>query len=307
MFRSKNPNVNISMPRKALEAIFDECDGFEIDETGGRIIGTYKRRGKSKNREYDINVLGIIGPGPNAKRSPTSFFQDGEYQEKIFRAVERQYPDLEHLGNWHTHHVNGLSTLSSGDKVTYHNIVNHHKHNTDFFYALLVVRRTPNRGQRYEIKHYLVFRDDDVVYEIPASQVHVLESQCHPDTAQVVFGSPSSLPETEVSRANNLERVKDQEFFSEFFPDFKPGFSKTLEALYWKGVVVLVDGSRADVLVMESISANIPSYSIAVTGTIQPASDVLEAYKERSFNSARAAVLDLERNANRELYRRKKG
>jgi hypothetical protein len=81
MFRSKQPKVEISMPRKALEAIFDECDRYDVDETGGRIIGMYKKKG----RDYQIDVLGIIGPGPNARRTPTSFFQDGEYQEHVFR------------------------------------------------------------------------------------------------------------------------------------------------------------------------------------------------------------------------------
>src|SRR6266571_4667033 len=126
MFRSKHPKIDISIPRKALEAIFDECDRHDIDETGGRIIGMYKKKG----RDYAVDVLGVIGPGPNARRSPTSFFQDGEYQERVFRTVQRDHPNLEHLGNWHTHHVNGLQTLSGGDRETYHATVNHHKENT---------------------------------------------------------------------------------------------------------------------------------------------------------------------------------
>ena len=32
-----------------------------------------------------IRALGVIEPGPNARRSPTSFFQDGEYQTEVFR------------------------------------------------------------------------------------------------------------------------------------------------------------------------------------------------------------------------------
>jgi proteasome lid subunit RPN8/RPN11 len=303
MFRSKNPKVNISIPRKALEAIFDECDRFDVDETGGKIVGTYQKKG----REYCIDVLGVIDAGPNAKRSPTSLFQDGEYQERVFRSVEKEHPDLEHLGSWHSHHVNGLSTLSSGDKITYHNIVNHDKHNTDFFYALLVVRKTINGNQRYEVKHYLVFRNDDVVYEIPGSQIHLLEqSRCSPRSTEGIFGSSTSSHETEVALDANVERVRDQEFFVEFFPGLKPGFSKTLGALYWKGQLALVDGSHAEVLVMESKNNGKPFYSIALTGRNLPLSRVLESYKDRSFNSARAAVFHLERDVNRELYRGRK-
>jgi proteasome lid subunit RPN8/RPN11 len=302
MFRSKNPKVEISIPEKVLEAIFDECDRHDVDETGGRLVGTYQKKGKG----YDINVLGVIGPGPNAKRSPTSFFQDGEYQERIFRALEEEHPEIEHLGNWHTHHVNGLMTLSSGDHNTYHNVVNHVKHNTDFFYALLVVRKSPNQNRRYETKHFVVFRNDHAVYEIPASQIRVKQqSQCPRASAE---GSvdPPSLHEADVVLDANLERVKDQTFFSEFFPSIQPGLSKTLGTFYWKGHLPAIDGSRADVLVMESTGEGKPSYSIALTGTKHAVSDALSGYESRSFSSARAAVLNLERNINRELYRGKK-
>src|SRR5438094_287170 len=132
MFRSRKSTVSISIARGALESIFDECDKYDIDETGGRLIGTYQRKGT----QYDIQVLGVLEPGPNAQRSQTSFFQDGEYQERLFRSIEESHPNIEHLGNWHTHHVNGYLTLSGGDKTTYFKIVNHEKHNTDFFYAL---------------------------------------------------------------------------------------------------------------------------------------------------------------------------
>src|SRR5260370_40320475 len=129
MFKSRKPAFSISIVSGALDSIFDECDRFDVDETGGRIIGTYHKRGS----RYEIRVLGVLGPGPKARRSPTSFFQDGEYQEGLFRSMEEKYPEIEHLGNWHTHHVNGLATLSGGDKTTYQNTVNHDKHNTDFF------------------------------------------------------------------------------------------------------------------------------------------------------------------------------
>lgn len=303
MFTSKNAKVTISIPRKTLEAIFDECDRFHADETGGRIIGTYSKRG----REYQIDVLGVIGPGPNAQRSPTSFFQDGEYQERVFRAVERDHPDLEHLGNWHTHHVNGLQILSSGDKATYQRVVNHDKHNTDFFYALLVVRKTPDQDRRYEIKHYMVFRNDDTVHEIPDSQILVLDqSRVWSGSAEVVFDTGGCSQETEVARNANFERAKDQQFFSDFFPALTPVFSKSLGALYWKGRFALVDGSHAEVLAIESLDGGDATYSVTVKGPKGPACEVVERFKDRTFKSARHAVLHLERDMNREIYLRKK-
>ena len=142
----KKPAFSISIARGALESIFDECDKYDADETGGRLLGTYRH----KNGRYDIEVKGVLEPGPNAQRSPTYFLQDGDYQEKQFRAIEASHPDIEHLGNWHTHHVNGYPTLSGGDKATYFKTVNHEKHNTDFFYALLVVGKNRGGNPRYD-------------------------------------------------------------------------------------------------------------------------------------------------------------
>ena len=128
--------VRLSIPKAALIEVFDECDGFDQDETGGRVIGTFdEHRGK-----LAIHVAGIIEAGPQARRSAVSFFQDGEYQERVFRKIEDQHREIEHLGNWHTHHVNGLQHLSDGDIETYFRTVNHRNHNAPFFYALLVYK-----------------------------------------------------------------------------------------------------------------------------------------------------------------------
>src|SRR5207237_10579003 len=64
---------------RSLESIFDECDQFDSHETGGRLIGSYEQQ---KDGKYDVRLLGVIGPGPNAERSATSFFQDGERSEE---------------------------------------------------------------------------------------------------------------------------------------------------------------------------------------------------------------------------------
>src|SRR5687767_2436518 len=123
LFRPKKPAFTISIAREALEAIYDECDKYDTDETGGRLLGTYRHEAG----RYDIEVKAVLEPGPNAQRSITHFFQDGEHQERLFRSIEAGHPDIEHLGNWHTHHVNGFPTLSGGDKETYFRTVNHEK------------------------------------------------------------------------------------------------------------------------------------------------------------------------------------
>lgn len=303
-FKSKKPMVKISIARGALETIFDECDQFDVDETGGRIIGSYKNKGS----QYEIEVLGVIGPGPSARRTATSFFQDGEYQEKIFRSVEEKYPEIEHLGNWHTHHVNGLSILSSGDRATYQKIVNHDKHNTDFFYAILVVQKTTEQDQRYKVKHYFVQRNDNTVYEIPATQVQIVDRPIiwTANSEKRNMPPPSSLHDAKFRDNANLERVKDQEFFSEFYPDFKPLFSKGMGSFYWKGKLDFIDGTPANIVAIENQIEGKSAYSITITGQKLPALDVLASCSDRTFRSARQAVLNIERDINRELFRKKK-
>jgi hypothetical protein len=302
MFKSKDPKVAISFPRKVMEAVFNECDQYDLDETGGRIVGTYHTKGG----EYHLDVLGVIDPGPNARRSPTSFFQDGEYQEKVFREIEKDHPNLEHLGNWHTHHVNGLQTLSPGDRTTYHRTVNHDKHNTDFFYALLVTRKNHNPDCRYDVKHYVLFRGDDDIHEIDESQIRVVDSPFpRRGDNEALFASPTSHHQTHRSDANP-ERVKDQEFFSDFYPSLRPAFSKGMGALYWKGEFPLIDGSYVDLLAMENTGNDGPSYSVTITKPKSPVLDVVDSYKDRTFQSARHAVHKLVEDANRELYRRSK-
>lgn len=300
MFRSKQPKVDISIPRKALEAIFDECDRYDVDETGGRLIGTYKKKG----HDYEIDVLGVIGPGPNARRSPTSFFQDGEYQERIFREAEKTHANLEHLGNWHTHHCNGLETLSGGDRETYRTTVNHHNHNTDFFYALLVTRKTRDCAERYEVKHFLLFRGDETIREIDQSRIHLVDLP-KSSAGEAVFDTVAPPEERSAPDANE-ERVRDQSVFSDFYPRLVAGFSQKLGTLYWKGTIPLVDNSTAEILVMEDATKHGPIYSITITNSREAESKVLKHYRDRTFASARQAVWQLQNDVNHELYRRAK-
>lgn len=156
--------LTISIPQAIVDGIFNECDRYENEETGGRLLGFYTWRGC----DLHIDVKAVIGAGPNAIRTRVSFFQDGEYQERIFRAIEKRHPRIEHLGNWHTHHVNSLRDLSSGDCQTYRKCVNSPSHNTDFFYALLVTHRIPVAAGRYGMRHFVFVRHGDFV-EVPAA------------------------------------------------------------------------------------------------------------------------------------------
>jgi integrative and conjugative element protein (TIGR02256 family) len=295
--------VKVTIPRAALDAIYNECDGFDQDETGGRLIGTYN---KGLMKGLHIVVTGIIEPGPNAKRSQTSFFQDGEYQEKVFRQVEERHPDVEHLGNWHTHHVNGYPTLSSGDRTTYHNNVNHRNHNTDFFYAVLVTAKNKRGdGERYSVRHFVLFRGDHREYEIPATRVTVVDSPVvwpkqHAQAHQPA--QPASTPAAALHVNADDPRAADSDFFKRFQPSLKPFMSKGNGRVQWRGAVELVDDSKLDVVVAELEGDEAVEYGVLVKSKNAKLQDVFDRYGARRFASAREAILLLERDVNRALY-----
>jgi hypothetical protein len=293
MFRYRKPAVSfsVSIARAALESIFDDCDKFDADETGGRLLGTYRKSGA----RTDVQVMGVLEAGPAAERSPVYFMQDGDHQEKLFRAIEKEHPEVEHLGNWHTHHVNGLHTLSGGDQTTYTKTVNHDNHNTDFFYALLVVRKNPTGHPRYQVKHFFFRRNDNIIYEVPLADVQLLDVPVY------------RVPKPGGAEARNPERASDQQFFSDFHPGFKALFSKSIGAPYWKGSLSLVDGSSANVVAIESAGDEGPVYSITAASDNEVVAGVSAGYCERQFRSARQAVVEFERESNRALYLGRKG
>jgi hypothetical protein len=302
MFRSKQPHFSVTISRGVLESIFDECDQYDSHETGGRLIGTYQKKGD----RYDVQLSAVLGPGPNARRSATSFFQDGDYQEQVFRSIEERHPEVEHLGNWHTHHVNGLAHLSHGDHETYHRIVNHEKHNTDFFYALLVVKKNPRGQSRYEVKHYFFRRDDGKVYETPANNVQIINGPVlWPQVGR--DGAHEIAREPEAPRSANVERFKDQDFFSDFYPSLKALLDKKGGAVYWKGPLTLIDDSHAELLAMENLDGGKPFYLVTAKHHEQALSAVLGSYRDRQFRSARHAVMQLQADLNYAMYRQRKG
>lgn len=288
-------NVHVVLPKAALETIFDECDHYDQDETGGRILGTYEQRGG----KLFITVSGIIEPGPRARRTATSFFQDGEYQETVFREIEEREASIEHLGNWHTHHVNGYPNLSGGDIETYRRIVEHENHNTDFFYALLVVAKHHGKESlaRYAFKNYVFRRGDSRIYEIDRRAIKVVD-------APIIWprSSRSDTPAAvrKPSRAE-IGRVYDRDMLREFFPRMAPYMSKEL-GVYWRGPIELIDGSSIETVVMEDASAQHMSYTVAVRKPSPALARVAEEVGRETFPSARVALIEAERACNRALY-----
>jgi hypothetical protein len=290
-------DIRILLPEAGLTTIFDECDQFDRDETGGRLVGSYTAHGA----KLTIKVTGIIESGPQAKRSPVSFFQDGAYQEGIFRQIESKHPEIEHLGNWHTHHMNGYPTLSGGDIETYHRTVNHHNHNTPFFYALLVTakNRTTDPRHRYSIKHFVFRRREQEFHEIPSRQVEIVQTPLVWPALDSPVGH-SHRTQTAASAARP-DRAYDNEVIREFYPGVHPFTSEKL-GVYWRGVLELVDGSKAEVVVLEDTDAH--KYSVALREAPAAVRGADEELAQAEFRSARAALMATERICNRVLHRR---
>ena len=291
-------NVTVSLCAKVLQSIFDECDRYDHDETGGRILGVCRR---TSDGSLHIDVSGVIEPGPKARRSSSSFFQDGDYQAQVFRQLEKVHPEIEHLGNWHTHHVNGVPTLSGGDVATYQRIVNHEQHNLDFFYALLVVAREPGREslERYRTRHYILFRGDQNIYEIAPDDI-------------VITNEPTIWPIEHEAEATTVKppsdvtvRAKDKEIIGEIYPEFQPYLSERTRTFYWKGRYRLIDDSIVQVMIPEMTDA-LPDaalyYQVIVKNAPSLCLDIVEQLAERRFVSASQAIRAFELQLNQTLY-----
>lgn len=297
-FHSAN-KIHLSIPKAALLTVFDECDGFDQDETGGRVIGTFEQR----NGKLDIHITGIIEAGPQARRSAVTFFQDGEFQEKVFRKIEDHHPDIEHLGNWHTHHVNGLDRLSEGDMETYFRTVNHRNHNTSFFYALLVTAKHNSSDplRRYAVNHYVFRRGDDRIYELHRNQVQIVDAPLiWPATVESHQQKREGQPKHEF-RANP-NRAYDNDILSEFFREVRP-FSNAKLGMYWRGPLELLDGSHVEVILLEDSAAANPTYTVTLREPPAVLKGLADEIANVEFPSARAALIATERSCNRALYR----
>lgn len=293
-------NTEIIIHRGALTSIYDECDRYDVDETGGRLLGGYI---VDKRGNLTITLTGVIEPGPGARRTSTSFFQDGEWQENVFRGLENRHPEMEHLGNWHTHHVNGFPTLSGGDKQTYHRTVNHKSHNTDFFYALLVTQKLNGRGDgRYAVKHFVLARNQHGEHEVPQSRVTIVDKPViwpTGETMQNVHVASGQHGASPASASNDL-RARDSALLTELAPGLKPFMSKETGGVYWRGKLALIDGSAIDMVVAETNEGG-SGYHVMIKNVPAAAEGAVGEGVE--FRSAAEAVITVERRLNEYIFR----
>ena len=293
-------SIRVEIPGEVLESVFEECDRYDRDETGGRVVGHFT----VDCGALVVRAAGVIEPGPNARRTSSSFFQDGDYQTEVFRRLESRDATIEHLGNWHTHHVNGYPTLSGGDVATYRRIVNHEFHNLDFFYALLVTRRNEGRAglDRYSARHYVLFRGDSTVHEVASDDVVVTEQPRIWPTAAT--GDDENVG-GDTDRASGAVEVRahDKMVLSVLCPSMEPRLSKRTGTFYWRGSLPLIDGSLREVRIAEVADEG----GLVYHPVVADSSEGVSALCETPFASASLAVRALELRMNEEIYGRETG
>jgi hypothetical protein len=163
--RNVRDEVEILFDRNVFSYILDELHKRPGVEEGGKYIGYIFKPGDSHLEKFQVNsraqtivITDFLPSGPRAVRTSVEFMPDGEYQEALFRRAEQLDPTIEHLGTWHSHHCNGLQTLSKGDVTGYLRTVNKAHYRPDYFISSLVKHIPNNPREDAWIDHFLFVR-----------------------------------------------------------------------------------------------------------------------------------------------------
>jgi hypothetical protein len=191
--------------------------------------------------------------------------------------------------------------------------VNHENHNTDFFYALLVVAKNRSyfRRERYLIKHFLFKRNESLVYEIPSARIKIVHrAAVFVDNTKTIKGIPKKEIPTDslIISHPTIDRIRarDKENISEMYAGLNPFLSKQTNSIYWKGKIRLVDNSLIEIFVLESIVDGRPSYSITLSASSKLVFPCHQLYLKRTFDSAWKAIYLFERDLNNEIFEKAK-
>ena len=108
-------------------------------ETGGDLFGLWANK-------YSAVIQLVLGPGKGCRRTPTSFYQDVTYLEKVGMHLT-QKEGICHIGEWHSHHQLGLARPSGGDENTVWN--NMPTYNLTRF--VIFIANINHSGQSYSV------------------------------------------------------------------------------------------------------------------------------------------------------------
>jgi hypothetical protein len=206
-------------------------------------------------------VTDFLPSGPNAVRTAVELQPDGEYQERLFRQLERFDPAVEHLGTWHSHHCNGLQTLSRGDIEGYHRTVNKPAYRLDWFLASLVTRLPGSSRDTGWIDHFLFVRGDQEFYNVTnAIQTVELPSRFgHLITHENAFGTSNKNGLAERTAEETLSAYGAPWYESELGRQVLAGDKRALSARFSGDVVATKRGGAV------TMTGRLRDASVAVT------------------------------------------
>jgi integrative and conjugative element protein (TIGR02256 family) len=94
----------------ALTVMRADAELHRTCETGGLLLGYVQ--------DPDVVICDVIGPGPGAQRTDTTFLPDDRWQtEELAERYAASGRSHTYLGDWHTHPA-GAGTLSGRDRRT---------------------------------------------------------------------------------------------------------------------------------------------------------------------------------------------
>lgn len=175
-FANRETPVHVLMDRNVYSYIAAELAKRPDVEEGGKYVGYLLAPSDPSLKSFALDantsamvVTDFLPSGPNATRTAVELQPDGEYQEALFRELEYVDPAIEHLGTWHSHHCNGLQTLSKRDVDGYYRTVNKAAYRPDYLLASLVTRLPRSLNDAGWIDHFLFVRGRNEYYQLTDS------------------------------------------------------------------------------------------------------------------------------------------
>jgi hypothetical protein len=209
----------VIVPMTVAERFTREIHSHPKVEVGGKYLGFVRGEARCATTEERLLALSrltfeitdYLDDGPKAERTPSYHRGDARWQTAEFRKHEARDPDIEQLGSWHSHHPNGLRTLSSGDIRGYQETVDDPGHNHDFFFVSLGV----DLDGFATAKHYVFVRGSWQFFEVPPSSIRVVrtvsETAAKPPAAKgEAAGSAGANADVEELSSQNKDTGQQQ-------------------------------------------------------------------------------------------------
>lgn len=294
-------NIVVEISQAVDDRIFRSISESKVEE-GGKVLGTIQHQQSNK---LLITAESYIDSGVDVDNSSGHLMPDGDYQEKLFRLVEKFDTTLDVIGSWHSHHCNGFPELSSGDIRGYQETVNSHLYDVNYLFVILV---TALKKSSTEKRFYLFVRGQNDYYELDKSNIKfvrklsVVESILS-EAERLSFqlrkkklsaGYAYQHPQNKGSSSLNTDplqkiRSEDHEWILNHFPSAKTTRNKIDSAISWRWLIQLEDDELICRYTHPVYDSQLPATLEIEHKTRSVLSEKIELTKDR-FHQINAAV-----------------